>query len=186
MKKYNFLLLAVSCLVLLFAVGCIEENKGQPELDPIEDFVGKIPLDNVFNDLASKPSSTWKDFDNFYKEHVLTEKGAHYYNNLQWVTISHMIAEKNFLAEATLEDKEYYLEQIFSRDFVNEPSVAVLLLRDLQSVKTESEIASYARKVLSKNEAHLTPTNFEKHKTRNASSRVALVDMGYTRWGEEK
>ncbi len=154
--------------------------------DNVNDFAGKIPNDHAFQKISLFEASTWQDYDNFYRHELENSRGADYFENLQWASISQMILFEKFLTEASDEQKLFYLDEIFSRSYINQPEVSLLLLESLQDVLTEGEIAEYARNTRQLNEDHLSPENFERHLDRNKRVYIGINKLGWTRHGVPK
>ena len=158
----------------------MEENSATVE------FNGKIPSSNKIITLGNSQSTTWQNYDSFYKEELKAFENEHYYSNLQWITLSRMIKHNRFLEEADSSQKLYYLKEMLSRNYVNQPELAVILLNDLKAELTASKIAEYARLVYTKNKEYLTEENFDNHQKTHSKGYIELNQLGWTRHGEPK
>lgn len=194
MVKPIFYKLLFSMMFTLVFFSC-ENNTGitdgtrlsDDNITPVLGFPERIPADAYLNTLMMSGVTDWASYDDYYRNEVITQQEEAFYNNLQWSTISFLVKKTDFIDNAPPQNVLYYLEEILNREYINDPDVAVTLLKKQQANGLEnSEVAIIARSVLAKNEEYLTADNFEKHKMRNREAFKELFDMGYDRWGKEK
>ena len=124
---------------------------------------GVVPTDNELYIISLDPSTTWSTYDDFYQRVVVKGENLTYYDNLQWSCISEMVQFTSFLDEAPVDKKLFYLEEVFKRDYINEPRIATKLLGGAQSELTTEEFMNYAKSVYYINKKHLTAENWKKH-----------------------
>jgi hypothetical protein len=157
------------------------------KITPVLGFPERVPADAYLNNLMMSGETDWQLYDTYYRNELLNQGDAEFFNNLQWSTVAHLVTNTNFLKSAPQSTQAYYLEEILKRDYINKPAVVVSLLREQQINGVEDhKLASVAREVLSKNKAHLSEDNFKKHQARNQEAFKELFDLGYDRWGKEK
>ncbi|MBC6992630.1 hypothetical protein QWY85_02495 [Neolewinella lacunae] len=193
MFKSNLLYLFVASVLALSLFSCESENSVtegtvlSDDISPVLGFPERIPADSKLNTLMMSGQTDWGAYDKLYREDVLAQSKEVYFDNLQWATISFLMENTDFLASAPTEDQLFYLTEISHRDFVNQPGVAVSLLKKLQSSGIDgSKLASAAREILAKNKNFLTDENYKKHEELNSDALKELFDFGYDRWAREK
>jgi len=182
-------------IILLYS--CIEEQPQEEYTTIVDrakmdensatiDFNGKIPSSNKVIALSNSETTTWRDFDGFYKKDLAAFEGEHYYRNLQWILLANIIKNDSFLNEADSSLKLYYLNEILSRDYINQPEVAVILLNDLRQILPMTQIAADARLIYNKNQKYLTKENFSNHQKTHSKGYIEINQLGWSRWGEPK
>jgi len=87
-----------------------------------------------------------------------------------------MVKFTKFIEEASVDQKKFYVDEIFSRKFINNPRVAIRIIADLrqQEVISSDQFMAYAKKIKEMNESYLTPENFAKHKESHKDGYQAL------------
>lgn len=177
--KRNYII-SLYFVTLLALCGC-EDNTVSSDIDSgsyatmdinereTESPPGIIPPENDFFHLSMDTMTTWGDYDMYYRETILVDKSISYFRNLQWSSISEMIQYTDFLDEAEVSVKKYYLEEMFARDFINEPAVAHMLIGSLgiSGELSSEKVMFLCGQVIKKNKEHLTPENFTRHYDRH-------------------
>lgn len=152
----------------------------------VHHFQGKIPSDHLIYDILFQDNSTWQDLDEFFRTALVTDAGKHYYDNLEWFALAQIINHPGFVTEASLSTKQYYVEKLNHRDFINEPSVAVMLLQNLSTTDLSLDVAELAREAIAINQRHFSSEDkFSTHQENHSSAYTELIQMGFNRWGEE-
>ncbi|MBC6995804.1 hypothetical protein QWY85_17685 [Neolewinella lacunae] len=151
------------------------------------EFPGKIPADAYVNTLMMSGTATWQDYDAYYRLEVSKLAGEHYYDNLQWLTLTQTVLHPQFMSGADAATKDFYIQEMMGRHFINEAKVAEVLLGDLlERGATTSEVARLAREVIAINKEYLTEDNYKQYEERNQPSISQVLLLGYTRWGQLK
>jgi len=195
--QYKNLILSTSLLVAVLLTSCsndqILEDVAETPYAVVnngnqgsEDFLGKLPNTGEWASLSTSGTNDWRDFDDFYRKKLTLDTDKHYFNNLQWTCIAQMVKYTNFTQDATPETQQYYLDQILSRNYVNEPEVVALLLNEVKPDIGQKKVASIARRVFELNKDHLSAENWKKHQQSHNPAYRELAEYGYTRWGEPK
>ena len=197
MKFVKFFLVLVVASV--FITSCGEDLTNSTEMvDPFDtsvrvntdqlNFPEKIPADLMVHELLISETTTWEDLDTYYKTEVLLLSKQPYFDNLQWLVLMELSKRADFLSDAPTETQQFYLAEIFDRDYINSPKVAAEILSSLgeKDALTKSEVGRYARLVEQRNREHLSDENFAQHRVQYADDFTRLTTLGYDRWGAEK
>lgn len=114
-----------------------------------------MPSDHeLLSKLYDFDNLSWKYFYEFYKNKLDSEKGKHYYENLEWMNLSYIITSKDFKT-APIEIKLELWERLEQRRVFNNPEVAYKLIKYLQvETNNNKETAKRAHTVVVTNENH--------------------------------
>lgn len=155
----------------------------QRENQPQVTAPGVVPGDIGLDDIALDTSSTWKEYDHFYKEKVFHLKDEHFYDNLQWMTINNMVLFSNF-NQAPVEIKKFYLSEILNRKFINNPDMFLKMITSCEYL-SEKEIAKAAFEAYMINIDHLKDNEpyRESHHEKYKNGYEALGALAFDRWG---
>ncbi len=187
--------------LLVFTLGlfaCTKDGNlttdGSPTAIPADDlstrtveFPGKIPADAYVNTLMMSGTATWQDYDAYYRLEISEFEGEHYYDNLQWLTLTQTVLHPQFISHADAAKKDFYIQEMMGRHFINEAKVAEVLLGDLlERGGAASEVARLAREVIAINKEYLSEDKYKQYEERNQPSISQVLLLGYTRWGQLK
>lgn len=152
---------------------------------PTEAAPGQIPSSATINDLILTPDISWYELDRYYREGSLAISGEHYYENARWVALEQTILHPDFADQSTLEDREFYLQELRNRKFINNPSVMLALLDQLADNLPAAAIAAAARHAVAS--IDFLPENGRANfKKRHSAALTELMMLGYDRWGEPR
>lgn len=147
---------------------------------------GTIPMDAGIQDIMLDENSTYRSYDEYYNTLDDRFKGESFLENLKWMTIEHMVLFSDFeLADESI--KRFYIDEIFSRSFINNPAVLLKIFKEAKTL-TEKEKAYYAFRLITINKEHLAgnPDYKASHEALNKDSYSQLHQLAYSRWGEPR
>lgn len=152
----------------------------------VEDFPGKIPGNHKVLQMGMQPAVYgWKDFADYLQFKIDNERNEHYYDNLEWLTISYILDNDKFYEEASHEIKEMIWKKMEARKFINNPGNAFKLIITIENL-SEKEKANRLRLVEIKNKDNFknSPDLLNAHLEKYKKTYSQMSYLTYDRWGK--
>lgn len=191
MKNYCNSLLSI-LITSIILTGCqnTEENlvtnfdglKLRTDFPAKEVTPGIIPGDAKIYEMRSYPGKyKWRDFAAYLNSEIDELRGEPYFDNLEWMAIAVIIEDQDFLANASILEKDEIWAKIENRKSINNPQLVYNFLKSYSPPLEQKTLANRLRHMQNNLEENFDES-VQKEMLMNIHS-LMIRDM-YDRWGQ--